>query len=93
VIVIVCLLLFFTTIESNIDKFDEEGNFEDFEEDQGQANQGKPSKLFAYLYPSFTYACFQRFFMQDALFLIAITPLWQFVGDLAPQVTCYHPFG
>jgi hypothetical protein len=29
--------------------FEEEGNFEKFEEDQGQAIQGKLSKLVAYL--------------------------------------------
>jgi hypothetical protein len=36
--------------------------FEDFEEDQGQANQGKPSILVAYLDPSFTYASFPIIF-------------------------------
>jgi hypothetical protein len=69
----VCFL--FTTLEPTVDEFGKEGNFEEFEEDQGQANQGKPPKLVAYLYPSFTYAFFQIWFMQDALFLIAITLL------------------
>jgi hypothetical protein len=63
------------TLDSNVDGF-EQGYFEECEEVQGQiAKQGKPSKLVAYLYPSFTYTCFQICFMQDALFLIAITPL------------------
>jgi hypothetical protein len=40
-----CLLAFiFAAIESNVDGFDEGDNFEDFEEDQGQATQGKPPK-------------------------------------------------
>jgi hypothetical protein len=49
-----CLLAFiFTALESNVDGFDEGGNFEDFEEDQGQAKQGKPPLLVAYLDPIF----------------------------------------
>jgi hypothetical protein len=52
----VCFL--FTTLDPTVDEFGKEEIFEEFEEDQGQANQGKPSKFVAYLYPSFTYACF-----------------------------------
>jgi hypothetical protein len=32
-----------------VDGFEEEGDFEDFEEVQGQANQGRPFNLVAYL--------------------------------------------
>jgi hypothetical protein len=39
----------FATLDSNVNGFEEEGYFDDFEEVQGQANQGKPSKLVAYL--------------------------------------------
>jgi hypothetical protein len=38
-------------IDPTIDEFEEERNFEEFEEDQGLANQGKLSKLDAYLNP------------------------------------------
>jgi hypothetical protein len=38
------LAFIFTMIELNVDGFDKGGNFEDFEEDQGQANQVKPTK-------------------------------------------------
>jgi hypothetical protein len=49
-------------LEPTIDKLGKEEDFEDFQEDQGQATQGKPSILFAYLYPSFTYASFSIMF-------------------------------
>jgi hypothetical protein len=65
-----CLLAFiFTALESNVDGFDEGVNFEDFEEDQGQAKQAKPPLLVAYLDPMF-YLC-KFFFLclfKDALF-------------------------
>jgi hypothetical protein len=50
---IVCLVILFTTLDSTVDEFGEEENFEEFEEDQGQATQGKPPLLVAYLDPSF----------------------------------------
>jgi hypothetical protein len=54
-----CLVSFiFTMIESSVDGFNEEGDFEDFEEDQGQANQGMPSILIVYLDTICTYAIF-----------------------------------
>jgi hypothetical protein len=49
------------TLDSTVDEFGEEEDFEEFEEDQGQATQGKPSKLVAYLDPSFTYASFPNY--------------------------------
>jgi hypothetical protein len=44
---------FLPTIESNDDECTEEGEVYEYqeEEDQGLANQGKPSKLVAYLIP------------------------------------------
>jgi hypothetical protein len=52
-----CLLAFiFTALESNVDGIDEGGYFEGFEDNQGQATQGKPPLLVAYLDPSFIYA-------------------------------------
>jgi hypothetical protein len=57
VIVLVCVFIFiFAAIDTNVDGVGKEGNIEDFKEDQGQANQGKPSKLVASLIPVFTYA-------------------------------------
>jgi hypothetical protein len=47
----VCLHFISTTIDPTVEVFEEEGNFEEFEEDQGQAIQGKPSKLVAYMIP------------------------------------------
>jgi hypothetical protein len=49
-------------IESIVDEFEEEEYFEDFQENQRQATQGKPSILVAYLDPSFTYASFSVMF-------------------------------
>jgi hypothetical protein len=58
----------------NVDGFDKGGNFEDFEEDQGQANQGKPLILVAYLDPSFIYASFSYYvYSKMHCFVIAIT--------------------
>jgi hypothetical protein len=50
--VLVCLFVccfLFAMLEPTIDELGEEEDFEDFEEDQGQATQGKPSILVAYL--------------------------------------------
>jgi hypothetical protein len=47
--------LSFATLDPTVDEFEEE-YFEDFEEDQGQAIQGKPPLLVAYLDPSFNHA-------------------------------------
>jgi hypothetical protein len=70
-----CLLAFiFAALESDVDGFDEGGNFEDFEEDQGQAKQGKPPLLVAYLDPNFIYASFPFMFISKVhCFIIAIT--------------------
>jgi hypothetical protein len=56
--VLVCLFVpcfSFATLDPTVDEFGEE-DFEEFEEDQGQATQGKPPLLVAYLDPSFIYA-------------------------------------
>jgi hypothetical protein len=72
-----CLLAFiFAAIESNVDEFDEGGNFEDSEEAQGQAKQGKPPLLVAYLDPNFIYASISIYVyskMHCFFFVIAIT--------------------
>jgi hypothetical protein len=47
----------FATLDPTVAEFEEE-YFEDFEENQGQATQGKPPLLVAYLDPSFIYASF-----------------------------------
>jgi hypothetical protein len=65
-----CLLaIFFVAIELNIDRFDEEGDFEDFEVQGKIANQGKPPLLVAYLDPSFNYASFPFMFIQRCIVL------------------------
>jgi hypothetical protein len=50
--IFICALLFFPAIESN-EECTEEGEVYEYqdEENQGQASQGKPSKLDAYLNP------------------------------------------
>jgi hypothetical protein len=70
-----CFLAFiFTVIESSIDRFDEGDNFEEFKEDHGQATQGKPPLLVAYLDPSFIYASFSIYvYSKMHCFVIAIT--------------------
>jgi hypothetical protein len=65
----------FATLDPTVDEFGEEEYFEDFEDNQGQATQGKPPLLVGYLDPSF-YLCksFLLYLFKDALFLvIAIT--------------------
>jgi hypothetical protein len=44
------------TLVPTVDEFGKEEIFEDLEENQGQATQGKPPLLVAYLDPSFIYA-------------------------------------
>jgi hypothetical protein len=53
---IVVLCFSFATLDPTVDAFEEEEYFEDFEDNQGQATQGKPPLLVAYLDPSFIYA-------------------------------------
>jgi hypothetical protein len=54
-----CLLFFLPAIEPNDIKCTEEGELFDYqEEDQGQANQGKPSILDTYLILFTYFACF-----------------------------------
>jgi hypothetical protein len=56
---LVCWLWYFAfsfaTLDPTVDEFEEE-YFEDFEDNQGQATQGKPPLIVAYLDPSF-YLC------------------------------------
>jgi hypothetical protein len=61
VIMLVCMFIFIlAAIDTDVDEVGKEGNIEDFEEDQGRANRGKPSKLVASLNPSFTYCMFYQ---------------------------------
>jgi hypothetical protein len=48
---IVVLCFSFATLDPTVDAFEEEEYFEDFEDNQGQATQGKPPLLVAYLDP------------------------------------------
>jgi hypothetical protein len=60
-------------LNSNDTGFSKEGEvFEYQEEDQGQADQGKPSKLVAYLILVLLIACFINVY-ENAWFYIAIT--------------------
>jgi hypothetical protein len=62
-----------SALDSNDAGFSEEGEvFEYQEEDQGQADQGKPSKLVAYLILVLLIACFINVY-KNAYFYIAIT--------------------
>jgi hypothetical protein len=56
-----CVLLIFLAIESN-EECTEEGEVFEYqeEENQGQANQGKPSKLDAYLNPIYILCMFHN---------------------------------
>jgi hypothetical protein len=64
---LICTRFSFATIEPTVDEFGEEV-FEDFKDNQGQATQGKPSILVAYLDPSFTYASFFMFYAKCIVF-------------------------
>jgi hypothetical protein len=62
-------------VDSNVDRLEGEDDFEDIEEDQGQATQGKPPFFGAYLDPSFTYAIFPFMFIQRCVVLKLLLPL------------------
>jgi hypothetical protein len=64
-------------LEPTIDEFGEEENFEDFEEDQGKADQGKPSILVAYPDHSFTYASFLIMFIVFNCYYPFIAIYWR----------------
>jgi hypothetical protein len=73
-------------IESNDVECTEEGEVFEYqeEEDQGQANQGKPSILDAYLILFTYFACFLKVY-KHACFYIAIVRV-AIIGGLTPQV-------
>jgi hypothetical protein len=82
------------TIESNNVECTKEGDVFEYqeEEDQGHANQGKPSILDAYLI-LFTYlACFFKVY-ENACFYYCYYSEIAIVGDSAPRVIYYHPHG
>jgi hypothetical protein len=69
-----CACFLFTTLDPTVDEFGKEEIFEEFEEDQGQTNQGKPPLLVAYLDPNFIYASFPFMLISKMhCFIIAIT--------------------
>jgi hypothetical protein len=72
---ILCLAFLFMMLEATVDEFSEEEGFEEFEEDQGQATQGKPSILVAYLDPCFTYASFSIMFYAKRIVFNCYYPL------------------
>jgi hypothetical protein len=70
---IVVLCFSFATLDPTVDEIEEE-YFEDFEDNQGQATQGKPPLIVAYLHPSFIYASFSIYvYSKMHGFVIAIT--------------------
>jgi hypothetical protein len=64
----------FAMLDPTVDEFEEE-YFEDFQDNQGKATQGKPPSLIAYLDPSFSYASLSIYIYSKMHFflLIAIT--------------------
>jgi hypothetical protein len=62
-----------TTLDSNVDGFEEEGYFDNFEEVQGQANQGKPSNLVAYVILVLLKLHVLSMFMKMQVLYVAIT--------------------
>jgi hypothetical protein len=84
----VCLLLviFLPAIEWNDIECTKEGEVFEYheEEDQGQANRGKPSILYAYMILFTYYACFLKVY-KNVCFYIAIV-LVAIIDVLAPQV-------
>jgi hypothetical protein len=77
---IVVLCFSFATLDPTVDAFEEEEYFEDFEDNQGQATQGKPPLLVAYLDPSFYYAnlsIYQRCIVSCNCYYLLIAIPWQ----------------
>jgi hypothetical protein len=75
-VIYVCLhayiLLLLPAIDSNENECTEEGEVFEYQgEDQGQADQGKPSKLVAYLISDLLIACFITVY-ENALFYIVV---------------------
>jgi hypothetical protein len=80
---IVVLCFSFAMLDPTIDAFEEEEYFEDFEDNQGQATQGKPPLLATYLDPSF-YLCkylhfilFQRYIVSCNCYYLLIAIRWR----------------
>jgi hypothetical protein len=89
-----CMLIvcyFFSAIESN-EECAEEGEVFEYqeEEDQGLANQGKPSILDAYLILLTYFACFIKDY-QIACFYIAIVPIAITCWLTLHKTNYYHP--
>jgi hypothetical protein len=87
---IVCY--YFPAIESN-EECTEKGEIFEYqeEEDQGQADQGKPSILDAYLILFTYFACFIKVYQLACLFLYCYSSCSNYLLAQAPQAKCYHP--
>jgi antibiotic biosynthesis monooxygenase (ABM) superfamily enzyme len=90
-----CLLIgcyFLPAIESNDVECTEEGEVFEYqvEEDQGQANQGKPSILDAYLNPIHLLCRFHKGLL-NCMFLYCYSSCSNYLLAQAPQANCYHP--
>jgi hypothetical protein len=72
---VLLLLFLLPAIESNNTECNEEGEVYEYqeEEDQGLANQGKPSKLDAYLNPIHLFALFHKGLL-NYMFLYCYSP-------------------
>jgi hypothetical protein len=83
-----CLLLLslLPAIESNDTECNEEGEVYEYqeEEDQGLANQGKPSILDAYLILLTYFACFKKV-LSNCMFLYCYSPCSNYLLAQAPQ--------
>jgi hypothetical protein len=83
---------YLSAVDSNNNECTKEGEVFEYqeEEDQGQANQGKPSNLVAYLILVLLIACLINVY-ENACFEYCYYLSIAIVGDLAPRVYCYHP--
>jgi hypothetical protein len=94
VLVYACVLMvsyYFPATESN-EECAEEGEVFEYqeEEDQGLANQGKPSILDTYLILFTYFACFIKVY-QTACFYIAIVLVAVICWLKLHKLDCYHP--
>jgi hypothetical protein len=83
---------YFSAIESN-EECTEEGEVFEYqeEENQGQATQGKPSKVVAYLNPIHLILQVAYMFIKLHVLYIAIAPIAALLQAQAPQAYYYHP--
>jgi hypothetical protein len=86
-----CALLIFPAIESNEECAAEGEVFEyQEEEDQGLANQGKPSKFDAYLNPIHIFCMFHNVLLK-CMILYCYSPCSNCSWLKLQEPNCYHP--